>query len=79
MAQRCNAALMPDFSIKYPIHQGRHQRALQKLLKFGERYRMDVLSRCTAHNLRQDGRILNYPLYCVDHFPNWTANLASPV
>lgn len=51
----------------------------KSLLKFGERYRMDVLSRCTAHNLRQDGRILNYPLYCVDHFPNWTANLASPI
>jgi predicted AAA+ superfamily ATPase len=48
----------------------------KSLLKFGEQYSLEFLSRCTAHNLRQDGHILNYPLYCVDHFPKWTATLS---
>ena len=45
------------------------------LMKFGERYHLDFLSRCTAHNFRRDGRIVNYPLYCSQYFPKWTADL----
>lgn len=44
----------------------------KSLAKFGERYSLKKLSRGTALNARQDGAIVNYPLYAICRFPRWS-------
>ncbi len=41
----------------------------KSLTRFGEKYDIKNLARCTPLNLRSDGEITNYPMYCVSLFP----------
>lgn len=50
----------------YPLEVKAGVNVKSKSLKsFGERFRPDVLCRATLRNLKEDGRILNIPLYAV--------------
>jgi len=65
--------VIQDEATVYPLEVKSGISVRSKSLKhFGEQYGLNHLSRCTAHNYRQDGLITNYPLYCVQHFPEWT-------
>lgn len=41
----------------------------RSLIAFGEKYKSEKLYRGTLRNLKQDGKIFNYPLYLIGRFP----------
>ncbi len=56
--------------IAYPLEvkagQSRHKKSL---MVYDQRYQPMVLSRATSMNLKQDGKLINYPLYLISQFP----------
>ena|SRR3990167_2752747 len=61
--------------IIYPIEVKSGISAKKKsLLIYAEKYKSSRLIRCSPMNLKQDGLILNVPLYLMDYFPTLLKN-----
>lgn len=50
----------------------------RSLRVYGDMYHPKTLSRTSMMNLKQDGGIINYPLYAVARFPNKSSPLPNP-
>ncbi len=54
----------------YPLEVKSGVSTKKKSLKiYGNKYNVPILARSTLMNFKQDGRICNYPLYAISHFP----------
>ena len=45
----------------------------KSLLEYGKAHKKVLLSRSTLMNLRRDGDVVNYPLYLIERFPEFSA------
>jgi predicted AAA+ superfamily ATPase len=62
--------LVPYDEQVFPLEVKAGINTKKKSLKiYGEKYNTTALSRATLRNFKQDGKICNYPLYAIFHFP----------
>ena len=55
----------------YPLEvKAGSSRKKKSLRVYADKFSPPILSRASSRNLRQDGNLLNYPLYLVSRFPN---------